>query len=234
MARIAGRAGVAALGIGVVGLALTGTAQAQMPPEAAEIGHCLCMDQEVQSLSADMTAKMAALRDLNQRVAALNARLRRERRVINVNDPAEVERYKALLERRDAARKGALGSVWQSADEAVRRYDAVVREYNGSCAHRLFDPVLLRQVRATLSCTAPGYGPPSGPTELEAPPPAGYEPPGPGYSPAPPGYGPPPGPTESEEAPPPAGYGPPGSAYSPAPPGTEYPPAPRPPYPPPQ
>lgn len=234
MARIAGRVGAAALGVGIVGLALAGTAQAQMPPEAAEISHCLCMDQEVQSLSADMTAKMAALRELNQRVAGLNEQLRRERRVINVNDPGEVERYKALLEERDAARKGALGSVWQAADEAVRRYDAVVREYNGSCAHRLFDPVLLRQVRATLSCTAPGYGPPPSPAESEAPPP-GYGPPGSGYPPPPPGYGPPSGPTESE-APPPAGYGPPGPGYPPAPPGTEYPPAPPSPspYPPPQ
>lgn len=196
MARIAGQVRAAALGVGIVGLALTGTARAQMPPAAAEISQCLCMDQEVQRLSAEMTAKMAALHSLNRRVAALNGQLRRERRVINVNDPVEVERYKALLERRDAARKGALGSVWRAADEAVRRYDAVVREYNGSCAHRLFDPVLLRQVRATLSCTAPGYGPPPGPAESEAPPPTGYGPPGSEYPPTPPG-------TEFPPAPPP-------------------------------
>ena len=199
MGRI-GRGRATVLGAGILGLAATGMAHAQMPPEAAEIGRCVCMDREVQRLSADMAAKMAALDRLNQRVAALTERLRQERGTLDVNDPAAVERFKALLEERDAVWKRSVGAVWRAADDAVRRYDAVVREYNGSCAHRLFDSVLLRQLQATATCAAPGYGPPPGPTESEYPPP--------------PGYGPPPPRSEFPPAPPP----PPEPGYPPAPP----------------
>lgn len=186
MVRFAGRA--PAVGAGILGLVLAGAAYAQTPPEAAEIGRCVCMDREVQRLSADMAAKTAALHRLDQRVAALTARLQRERRTIDVNDPAAVERFKELLEERDAVRKRSVGDVWKAADDAVRRYDAVVQEYNGSCAHRLFDSVLLHQIQATATCSEPGYGPPPGPAESEYPPPPAYGPPPsePGFPPAPP------------------------------------------------
>lgn len=175
----AGRA--AALGVGIIVLAVSGAAHAQMSPEAAEIGRCVCMQREVSRLGAEMAAKRAALHRLDQRVAALDARLRAARRSLDVNDPAAVERYKALLAERDAAWRRSVGVVWRAADEAVARYDAVVQEYNGSCAHRLFNSVLLHQMEATMTCPAPGYGPPPGPPESEYPP----GPPGAGFPPAP-------------------------------------------------
>jgi hypothetical protein len=179
MARI-GMGRAAALGAGIAFLAASGAAHAQMPSEAAEIGRCLCMHREISRLSAEMTEKMAALRRLDRRVAALAARLRAERRTLDVNDPAAVERYKALLAEHDSARRRSVGVVWKAADEAVRRYDAVVREYNGDCAHRLYNSVLLARIRATLTCPAPGYGPP-GPAESEYPPAPGYGPPESGF-----------------------------------------------------
>lgn len=190
------------LGAGIAGLALSGlvsgTAQAQMPPEAAEIGRCLCMNREVSSLGAAMSARMAALHRADRRVSDLDARLRGERRGLDVNNPVAVERYKALLERRDRAWKASVGPIWRAANAAVARYDGLVREYNGSCAHRLFDSVLMRRVRATLTCQAPSYGSPPaygppqyGPPESEypanpeamppAPPEAGFPPPPPSY-----------------------------------------------------
>jgi hypothetical protein len=205
MARIGvGRA--TALGAGIAFLAISGVAHAQMPSEAAEISSCLCMHQEISRLSADMAAKMGALQRLNRRVADLAARLRDERSTLDVNNPAAVEHYKALLEEHDSLRRASVGPVWKAADDAVARYDAVVRQYDGSCAHRLYDSVLLNQIRATLSCPAPGYGPPPGPPEA-------------GYTPAP-GYGPP--------AAPESGYppGPPESGFP-----SGFPPAPPPPYP---
>lgn len=202
MARIGvGRA--TALGAGIAFLAISGVAHAQMPSEAAEISSCLCMHQEISRLSAEMTQKMEALQRLNRRVADLAARLREERSTLNVNDPAAVERYKALLAEHDSARRHSVGVVWRAANDAVARYDAVVREYDGSCAHRLYNSVLLAQIRATLTCPAPGYGPPPGPPEA-------------GYTPAP-GYGPPPGPPASE--------------YPSGSPESGFPPAPPPPYP---
>jgi hypothetical protein len=237
MAQIGARR-AAVLGAGIVGLAITGTARAQpLPSEAAEINRCLCMEQQISQLSADMSAKMTALHRTDQRLADLTAELREERVGLHVNDPAAVEHYKVLLEEHDATWKNAVGPVWAAANDAVARYNATVREYNGSCAHRLFDSVLMRQVQATLTCQAPGYPPPPAytptppaPSESEYPP----APPGPGYPPAP-SYAAPPAPSESEYPPPPgpseeSGYPPaPGYPSAPSPPASGYPPPP--PYP---
>jgi hypothetical protein len=185
MARIGARR-AAVLGIAITGLAAAGAARAQMPPEAAELNSCLCMQQEISRLSAEMAEKMTVLRDTDRRIAALAAQLRRERPDLDVNNPAAVEHYKALLEEHDALRKSAIGPVWAAANDAVARYNARVREYDGSCAHRLFNSVLMRQIQASLTCQAPGYAPPV-PAESE-------------YPPAP-AYAPPPAPPESEYPP---------------------------------
>jgi hypothetical protein len=218
MVRISARRGSALLGAGLVGLAMSGAAHAQPPSEAAEINRCLCMQQQISRLSAEMSAEMAALRRTDRRLADLNAQLRRERPVLHVNNPAAVEHFKVLLEERDATWKDAVGPVWTAANDAVALYNARVREYNDSCAHRLFDSVLMRQIRATLTCQAPGYGPPPGPAESKYPPAPAYTPPGPPASEyPPPATYPPPSPPES-------GY-PPASAYPPSsPPESEYPP----------
>jgi hypothetical protein len=190
MARIGARR-TAVLGAGIAGLLMSGAAHAQMPTEAAEINRCLCMQREISQLSAEMSAKMAALRRADRRVAALSARLRRERPTLDVNNPAAVEHFKVLLAERDSAWKDSVGPVWRAANDAVARYNARVREYDDSCAHRLFDSVLMRQIAATLTCPAPGYAP--SPAYTPAPgyapyPPSG--PPEPEYPPAPPYPGP--------------------------------------------
>jgi hypothetical protein len=201
-------------------LAVSGAAHAQPPSEAAEIDRCLCMQQQISQLSAEMSAKMAALRRTDRRLAELNTQLRRERPVLDVNDPAAVEHFKVLLEERDATWKDSVGPVWTAANDAVALYNARVREYNDSCAHRLFDSALMQQIRATLTCRAPGYGPPPGPAESEYPPAPVYTPPSPSESYPPAAtYPPPSGPSESEY--------PPAAAYPPpSPPESEYPPAP--------
>jgi hypothetical protein len=214
MIRIGARRGTVLLGAGLVGVAVAGGARAQPPSEAAEINRCLCMEQQISQLSAEMSAKMAALHSTDRRVAELNAQLRQERPVLDVNDPAAVEHFKVLLEERDSAWKDSVGPVWTAANDAVARYNARVREYNDSCAHRLFDSALMQQIRATLTCQAPGYGPPPGPSES-------------GYPPAP-AYPPPPGPSESQYPPAPA-YTPPSPPASEYPPAAAYPPPPGPP-----
>lgn len=177
----------ALLGAGIVGLAMAGAAHAQQPYEAAAIRSYLCFRQEVSRLSATMSARMARLHAIDRRVAALTARLRRDRSRVNVNNPAQVEEYKELLHRRDAAYRASIGPTWKAANAAVRRYDAAVHQYNARYAHRLWDPVLLRRAEATLSCPG-GYARP-----------ATYPPPAYGA----PGYMPPPGYPAPEYRPPP-------------------------------
>lgn len=142
------------VGSGLLFLAASGATQAQMPPEAAAISTCLCMERDIATLSHEMQAKGGALRDAQQRLADLTEQLQRDRGY-DVNDPEAVARYKALLERHDAAYRQSVGPVVSEAREATARYNAEVNEYNAQCANHPFDSLLMAQIRATLTCAPP-------------------------------------------------------------------------------
>jgi hypothetical protein len=145
-----GRATV--LGLGFAALFAPGAARAQAPPEPAEINSCLCLDQAVKTLGADMTAKRQALDGVDRQLADLDAELARERSAVNINNPDSVARYKALLERRDAAYRQSIGPVHAGATQATARYNARVNEYNTRCANRPFNSALVAEIQAHLMC----------------------------------------------------------------------------------
>src|SRR5260370_40738508 len=94
-----------ALGWGVLAVLALGAARAQvpLPPEVAEITACLCLQQAVSALSAEMNAKKQALDTVTRQLSDLDSQLTRERSTINVNNPHAVAPYKAFLHPRDAA-----------------------------------------------------------------------------------------------------------------------------------
>ena len=140
------------LGLGLLGFFIPGIAWGQAPPEVAEITTCLCMSQAASTLAADMNAKTQALDAVNRQVSDLNAQLARERSTINVNNPDAVARFKALLERRDAAYHQSVGPVYSDASQATARYNAQISEYNARCANRPFNSALVAQLQPTLRC----------------------------------------------------------------------------------
>jgi hypothetical protein len=153
MASLIGLRQRAIRGLALAALSLPGAALAQVPPsEPAEIGACLCLQQAVSTLSAEMNARSQALDAVTRQLADLDAQLARDRSTINVNDPDAVARFKALLERRDAAYRQSVGPVYGDATQATARYNARVNEYNARCANRPFNSVLVAQIQPTLSC----------------------------------------------------------------------------------
>jgi TolA-binding protein len=142
------------LAAGLLLLAGANAARAQVPVSAdpAEITACLCQQQGVAALSSDMSGKTQALAAIRQQLADLDSRLARARSNVDVNNPDSVARYKALLEERDAAYRRSTGPVVANADQATSRYNALVNEYNGHCANRMFDSVMMAQIQAHLSC----------------------------------------------------------------------------------
>jgi hypothetical protein len=151
MALSIGRGGALLFGCGLLLLAAPAPVRAQVPPEAAAISACLCMERDVATLSHEMQARQGALTEAQQQLADLTAQLERERGY-DVNNPEAVGRYKALLQRRDAAYRASVGPVVSAATDAVGRYNAEVNEYNAQCANHPFDSVLMAQIRATLVC----------------------------------------------------------------------------------
>ncbi|HEY3911981.1 MAG TPA: hypothetical protein VGM07_19135 [Stellaceae bacterium] len=157
MGHLAGARHAAFLGGSLVVLTALGSqASAQVPApmssNPAEITTCLCMEQGISTLSADMSAKTQALAAVRQRLAGLDARYEQAKRNEDVNNPSSVENVKAILAQRDAAYQQSLGAVVSDADQATARYNAEVTSYNGSCANRNFDSVMMAQIEAHLSC----------------------------------------------------------------------------------
>jgi hypothetical protein len=138
-------------GVGLV-VSCPGVAKAQVSPEAAEINTCLCLQQAVATLSSEMTAKQQALDAVKRQLADLDAQLARERPAVNVNNTDSVARYKALLERRDAAYRQSVGTVHADVAQSTARYNARANEYNTRCANRPLNSALVAQIQANLSC----------------------------------------------------------------------------------
>ncbi len=144
--------GATLLAAGLLVLAGGATARAQISSDPAQITACLCEQQGLAALSSDMSAKTQALAAVRQHLAALDAQLSRERSALDVNNPEQEARYKALLDERDAAYRQSIGPVVTNADQATARYNAHVAQYNGQCANRQFDSVLMAQIAAHLAC----------------------------------------------------------------------------------
>ena len=139
-------------GAGLLVLAASGSARAQMSSDPAQITACLCQQQAVAALSANMSSKTQALAEARRHVADLDAQLLQARQHIDVNNAASEEQYKALLAQRDQAYKASVGPVVGDADQATQRYNAMVNQYNSQCASRVFNADMMAQIQAHLSC----------------------------------------------------------------------------------
>jgi hypothetical protein len=140
----------AILGGAVFAVSSSAEAQVPFPNEPAEINACLCLQQAAAALAAQKDAKGQALAALDRQLADLDAQLATERPRVDVNSAESISRYKALLERRDAA-FGQIGPAQSDAAQAVSRYNASVDEYNRRCTHP-FDPGLVANIQAHLIC----------------------------------------------------------------------------------
>jgi hypothetical protein len=141
-----------ALSSGLLAVLAAGAVKAQVPPEVAEITACLCLQQAVSTLSAEMNAKRQALDAVTRQLSDFDSQLARERSAINVNNPDAVARYKALLEQRDAVYRQSIGPIHAEATQATARYNARVSEYNARCANRPFNSAIVVQMQVNLVC----------------------------------------------------------------------------------
>jgi hypothetical protein len=144
--------GTLAFGLGLVAAVAALPATAQMSSDPAEINACLCLEQAVATMALSMNDKTRALNAVRQHLVNLDAELARERPLVDVNNPSSVDRYKALLDQRDAAYRESIGPVVADADQAVARYNALVGQYDRQCALHSFNSEIMNAMRAHLSC----------------------------------------------------------------------------------
>lgn len=145
--------GLRGMVLGAITLAMAALpAAAQMSNNPAEITACLCLERSVETMSQTMNSRTQALAAVRQHLADLNAELARQRPLVDVNNQGSVDRYKALLDQRDAAYRESIGPVVPQADRAVARYNALVQQYNGECANHPFNSAIMHEMQANLAC----------------------------------------------------------------------------------
>ena len=125
--------------------------------EAADIASCLCLQQAIGTLGADMAAKQRDRDAVNNELSRLDAEMQSARASMNVNDPASVARFRQLLEQRDAAFRHSTGLITGDLSSATARYNQRVNEYNARCANRPRDPGLVASVQARPPACPPVY-----------------------------------------------------------------------------
>lgn len=130
-------------------------AAAQNAAGSDEARACLCQEQRVSSLNGDVQAQSRAYEEKRQAFETLDKQVQTQRPQVNVKVQAEVDAFKKLLERRDAAADALNGQATSSYGEIVKRYNEAVTTYNNNCAGKTFDQDRLSQDRRALACPKP-------------------------------------------------------------------------------
>jgi hypothetical protein len=133
-----------------------GAAKAQVVVRSPEeVRSCLCKEQSVAALNAQVQAQSKAYDEQRRAFEALDRQVQTSRPQVNVNNPSDVDAFKRLLERRDEASDSLAGAATSDYAAAVQRYNAAVSDYNNSCSGKAFDQDVLAQVKQSLSCPKP-------------------------------------------------------------------------------
>lgn len=142
---------VAVLAAGAI--AWSTTAQAQVPVPG--MYDCACLSLAVEASGADLAAKRQAYDGMQSEIGQLDNQLQSERARMDVNNPADVARFRQLLDRRDMLFRRSTGPAFSELSQATNSYGARVQEYNNRCAGRPLDPAVVAQARATRVCPPP-------------------------------------------------------------------------------
>lgn len=143
-----------AIAIGVLGaVAFSWPAAAQsVLTSPADIAACLCRDQSVNSLKAELARQQAAYDSAQKEFQQLNTELETQKSQVNVNDSGSIDAYRQLLKRRDAAGAHLTNEASPAYGAAVDRYNQAVQGYMNQCGGKSYDAAALATARQSLSC----------------------------------------------------------------------------------
>lgn len=119
-----------------------------------EIAFCLCLEQSVAAKAADMRSLGALYSDETRQLAAMNADIDRKRPLVDVQNQAQIDAFKVLLEQRDAALDKYQWSTLPKYQASVARYNEKVDMVLKRCSGHPLDQAALDQAKQKLSCPA--------------------------------------------------------------------------------
>jgi hypothetical protein len=130
-------------------------AGAQVLTAPQEVARCICADRAVKMLGEEVAARNRIYEDLRQQLASADAELDRLRQTMNVNDPAQVDAFRAKFDQRNQLFGRSSGEAAGDYRTTVERYNRAVAEFNNNCSGRILDSGVIASVTPTLACPVP-------------------------------------------------------------------------------
>jgi hypothetical protein len=151
---LAGAGWCGAVALAVMMSGETVLAQTPMTESRAAVAACLCAQQDLRILGHRLRAERQRYDESRSNAQALEQQVASSRGTVNIDDRSNIEAFKALVERRDAAQQAYVAeSVHYNA--AVQRYNDAVSRNNSACTGHDFNEFEVSAVRATLACPRP-------------------------------------------------------------------------------
>jgi len=149
-----GKGPLGAIAMGILALpgsfSVASAQQLLVSPTA--VAACLCQEQSVAALSNEVANAHRGYEERRREIEDLNLRIEQGRGRVNVNNPAEVDAFKQLLDRRDQAQARFSDEVAPNYAALVARYNQAVNGFNGNCSGRAYESAALAQARSNLVC----------------------------------------------------------------------------------
>jgi hypothetical protein len=142
------------LGCGVAGFASAAPGDADsVLTDPKDIAACLCLEQSISARAAEMRSLGAVYNEETRQLADMNADIDRRRPLVNVQDQAQIDAFKVILEQRDQALDKYQWSTLPKYQASVARYNEKVDVMVKMCSGHPLDQVALDQVKQKLTCT---------------------------------------------------------------------------------
>lgn len=138
-----------------VALGLTGSAIAQgVVTDPNLISGCLCSEAAVAALKDQITQAQQVYDEDRAGVDALDQQIAQARGSVNVSVQGQVDAVKALNLQREQLYAKTYDVDLPALQMAIKAYNDAAGSFGAQCAGRNFDPFMMSQARATLSCPA--------------------------------------------------------------------------------
>jgi len=147
------RIGLVGLGVAASGPALAQDAGSKIFLSPEETRECICLEDQVGGMRADLDAAKQAREGVAAEYARLDALVEQARDTIDVNDEAEVDSFRRMFNRREELRQ-QLSVASQPYDRLIGRYNKIAMTYNSQCANKKMFKVNVDAARANPQCEA--------------------------------------------------------------------------------
>jgi hypothetical protein len=139
----------------LAGLVVADRSAAAQALDLGETRACLCKEQQIGRLRQELEVRADARAEAEAQLADYDRRLAERYHLVDTGSELSVEQYKYIWEQRWALQGRLQRDLRPAETDAANRLNALVADYNATCANRTIIKHLADQARADLQCPMP-------------------------------------------------------------------------------